>query len=134
MTPPDVAWGRDIQGAIAELAFAQHLGIFHVPSDALDHATGDVAGFHVRSVYRATDHLAVRPTDAASAIYVLLVGADRHWRIAGWFTGTEAKDGGTESRYWYAPWGVWRVAPDELHAWALTDAVERLHALGRTVT
>jgi len=123
-TPPDLAWARDVRGALAELAFAKLLGVYFMPGSRLDRASGDVAGYQVRSTCDVENgELILRPPDAETRIYVLMVGADREWRRAGWMSGKEGKD---RSRFWsVVPFPAFHVPQQALHPWPPPAAPQR---------
>ncbi len=87
---------QDIDGTLAEIAFARYIGVpanvmvntFHLP---------DIAGVQVRSTSRADGRLIVRECDSDTDWYALVVGAGREWRVCGVIRGIEAK----RDQFWY---------------------------------
>lgn len=100
------AWGAHLQGAASELAVAKHLGTY--PAEALqrDRHAGDVGRFEVRATAHQSGRLIVHPDDPADRAYVLTIGYDGTWRVAGWLYGHEAQS----ERYWSDPTGKGRPA------------------------
>jgi hypothetical protein len=96
--PPREAWGHDVGGALAELAFAKGAGLYWPAAAERDKDAGDVGGYHVRSTELDTGSLVLQRDDNPAALYVLLVGQYRHWRIVGTLWGVER-----------AALGVWRT-------------------------
>lgn len=95
-TPPLESWGRNIEGALAEMAFAKATNLYWVPTDDLDKAIGDVGGFHIRSTDNETGSLILRPDDSDVGWFVLMVGRGNRWRLAGMLRAADGK----QDRYW----------------------------------
>ncbi len=89
-------WGVDIEGAIAELAFAKWCGVYWPGSTDPDRDDGDVLGYGVRSTTHEHGCLLLHECDADAREFVLLIGESRDWYVAGKLKASEGK----RSSYW----------------------------------
>ena len=83
----------NIEGALAECAWAKHLGKFWAKGETGDL---DVGRVNVRSTRWESGSLILHPEDKDDVTYYLMVGANGSYRIAGHIL---AKDGKQE-KYW----------------------------------
>lgn len=75
-------WNYEIEGAMAEMAFAKSIAFYFDPS--LDRfGAKDVSDYGVRHTARPDGGLIIRPEDKDGK-YVLITGARGRYRIAGW--------------------------------------------------
>lgn len=95
-------WDLDIEGALAEMAFAKFMGAYWAGQTDPDKGSGDVMeggiAHHVRSTDREEGALILHPTDSDEGIFVLMVGGGIKWRCAGWMRGEDGK----QQRWWRA--------------------------------
>lgn len=96
--------GRDMQGALAELAVARALNLpwdgkwLPIPIwDTWKHEGNDVGKLEIRSTERFDGRLILHPNDKDFSPYVL-VTSDSHptYRLVGWVYGMDGK----ENKYW----------------------------------
>lgn len=85
------AWGSDIEGVAAEVAFAKGMGLYWAPSSKPDY-DGDVLRWHVRSTNRTNGGLIIHPQDPDEARFALVVGEIPTFRVVGWMLARDAKD------------------------------------------
>jgi hypothetical protein len=115
----------DVTGALAERAFAKHLGEPWAPLDRPDryHPAHDVAGWQVRGTRLSVEkqpHLCQPLSADPEAAYVLLSGWMQHWTIVGWGLGMELFQDRWITRlapdqpdvYWIPPHGLALWPPD----------------------
>jgi hypothetical protein len=90
----------DIEAACAELAVAKALGRYWPASTEPDRREGDVAGgIHVRHTANGRDGrscLILHDEDADDGIFVLVVGREGRYELAGWTRGSDGK----QPEYW----------------------------------
>lgn len=86
-------WQINVQGAIAEMAFARMTRKNWVPAidGHLTELEGDVGWYQIRSTYRTDGHLIVHPNDVDVAPYVFAVVKEPRVKFVGWLLGSEAK-------------------------------------------
>ena len=106
-------WIHDIEGALAEMAVAKHLGRYWDASTRRFRGSrfGDVAEFQVRHGCRLDDHLIIRDHDDDAARFILVVGVAPTYRIVGSILGSDAKaevgwrrdPGGRGKPCWFVP-------------------------------
>jgi hypothetical protein len=82
-------WENDIEGALAETAFAKHFNMWLDPNLS-KFGTKDVGEWHIRSTKHENGHLCIHPNEYEGK-YVLMVGRLNHWRIAGWIDASEGR-------------------------------------------
>lgn len=87
-------WDDEIEGALAEVATAKHLGVWFDPSNG-KYKAKDVAQYHVRQTKLENGRLIIRPTDPEGD-YLLVIGSLGTYRIAGWIKSSLAK----QSPFW----------------------------------
>jgi hypothetical protein len=101
-----------IEGAIAELAVAQALGLFWQPSEGVQtKGAPDVGPLEVKHTHHAEGDLLVPKHAPDDRPFVLVVGAAPTYGVVGWRLGKEAK----HKRWWHRPWETYRVPQTELH-------------------
>ena len=83
-------WTMDIEGALAEIAVAKHLGLYWSGQGGRN--AQDVLGYEVRQTRHTAGHLTVHEHDDDDARYVLVTGQTGKYDIRGWMLGKEAKD------------------------------------------
>lgn len=105
-------WGRHIEAACAELAFAKAIGRYWDGSlwRFRGDANGDVGLYQVRSTTHLDGHLILRAHDRDQDRFVLVVGVAPELRIVGAITGRDGKSdafvrdpGGRGRPCWYVP-------------------------------
>lgn len=90
----ETPWEDDIESCLAECAISKHFGIYW--SGAFGLAVPDVGKFQVRSTKHPSGHLLMHPTDKDDEIFILCIGKEGHYKLAGQII---AKDGKLE-KYW----------------------------------
>jgi hypothetical protein len=91
-------WGRHVQGALSEYVVARELDCHWCVNT--DMTRPDVGPIQVRSTTRRDGRLIIHLTDPDPAAYVLAIGLSLTvWILAGWITGTEAK----QDHWWTDP-------------------------------
>lgn len=102
-------WDVDIEGALAELAFAKFLGVYWDGSVNTGKAP-DVGGYQVRHTDLERGCLIIRRRDSADERYVLVTGDHRAgYMVRGWKFGHEAmvdefiRDPGKKNEAWFVP-------------------------------
>jgi hypothetical protein len=107
-----MGWIRDIEGALAEQAYAKAIDRYWDSSQwrFRSAASGDVGKFQVRHTTRLDGHLIVRPHDKEADRFVLVVGVCPHYQIVGSILGRDAKQphflndpGGRGVPCWWVP-------------------------------
>lgn len=84
-------WQLHIEGALGECAVAKALGIYW--SGAIgDLKAGDVDNIQVRTTAHKNGHLIMHPEDDDGAIFLLVLGANGQYNIAGWILGLFGKN------------------------------------------
>lgn len=91
--PPREAFGVDIWGACAELAFAKAMNLYWAAATERDCGVGDVGGWHVR--WRSETHrdLIVQPRDKPDARVVLVVNVEHVFYLVGWIIAGDVQRG-----------------------------------------
>lgn len=80
----DSGWAGDIEGAIAEMAFAKAMGLYWDGSvDSFK--MPDVKDIYVRWTEVESGHLPIRPKDK-DGVYVLVTGLAPYFIVRGWMT------------------------------------------------
>ena len=105
-------WQIDIEGALAELAFAKALGLY-AGLTINNYGGADVGQYHVRHSPRPDARLIIRPEDKEEAMYALVTGLEGRYIVHGYIHGTRAK----QNIYWMAPNnrpGAWFVPQNAL--------------------
>jgi hypothetical protein len=87
------AWQRHIEGALAECAFAKHLGLYWSKT-SWPHP--DVGDSEVRSTPRDWGDLRIKPDDPDDRKFYLLTGINGTYTIRGWIYALEGK----KPEYW----------------------------------
>jgi hypothetical protein len=91
MHSPDAnPWQIDIEGAMAEMAYAKAMGMFWSGSVGTFKAP-DVGDVQIRSTPRASNSLIIRANDKDDDIFVLVVGSAPEYTIAGYIRGEDGK-------------------------------------------
>ena len=86
----DSRWQVEIEGSLAEVAVAKHLGVFWDGSvDTFKRA--DVGSVQVRHTELQEGCLIVRPEDADDEKYILVCGTYPIYELCGWMLGVMAK-------------------------------------------
>jgi hypothetical protein len=94
---PVQPWTFNIEGAAAEVAVAQALGLHWHPSAGQQSKTEpDVGPVQVRHTTDARHGLIVYKWDADESPFVLVVGAVPHFVVVGWMLGKDAK----QTKWW----------------------------------
>jgi hypothetical protein len=92
-------WQRHIEGAMSELAVAKYLGIgwtaHHGRTDQADLTIGSTL-VEVRSTWRPNGRLILHPEDKSDAVFVLAIGMNGRYKLAGWMLASDAKT----PKYW----------------------------------
>lgn len=96
--PGSPPWEAHIVGACGELTLAKALDRHWLGSPGTLDPEGDVAGYQVRTTTLPGGCLIVKPSDPDAAVFVLVVGPEPAYRIAGWMVGGDAK----VPRWWRA--------------------------------
>lgn len=136
-------WGREVRGALAELAFAKGANLYWPAATEPDRLTGDVAGFHVRSRLKDHGDLVIRDHDPDGGIFVLMTLLSERpapgrplceillrWRIAGWVRGDEGRRVGRRVEEDHP---AFFVPQDRLHPWTDVSATGAPAELDLTV-
>lgn len=92
-------WQLHIEGALAEMAFAKHLGLFW--SGANTFRADDVKSWMVRSTASHSNRLIVHEQDLDTKKFVLVTGCNGRYCIQGWIRGSDAK----KKEWWQDPQG-----------------------------
>lgn len=96
--PRGDSWQMHIEGALAEVALAKHLNVFHSKGQR---AALDVGLYEVRSTPSHTNRLIVQKDDPDDHFCWLVTGSDGSYRIHGGMRYGEAK----HQKYWTDPVG-----------------------------
>ena len=91
------AWQNDIEGALAEMAFAKLLNV-HWDGKIGKIEKGDVGHWEIRQTKMPDGHLLIYPSDLNDASYVLMTGQKGVYEVRGWILGREGK----QHKYWRA--------------------------------
>jgi len=91
-------WQSDIEGALAELAFAKAMN-FYGGLTINNYKGADVGEYHIRSSQHENGRLIVRPEDDPKCKYVLLTGFEGDYIVRGFIYGHEAR----QDEFWMAP-------------------------------
>jgi len=84
-------WATDIDGALAEMAFAKHMNFYWSASNR-SFKEPDVGEWHVRSTRHSDGHLIVRPNDVdPESRFVFAITGDRWVSLVGWMLASEAR-------------------------------------------
>ncbi|NIO42225.1 MAG: hypothetical protein GTO41_19975 [Burkholderiales bacterium] len=97
------AWRNSIEGFLAEVAVAKHLGLFH--SGAFDLGAPDLSGLEVRHSVVPDAHLIIRPHERDKGNFCLVTGSMGDYWIRGWFNTAGLHDGFWQSDSWWIPQG-----------------------------
>jgi len=90
------AWHRNIEGALAELAYAKMAGRYYNFSVNTFTSAPDVGNVDIRYSANDTAHLIVYDIDNDDSPYALIIGEAPTYRFAGWILGRDAK----QPDYW----------------------------------
>ena len=114
-------WATDIDGALAEIAFAKWRGVYCRPSN-MSLKEPDVGKVQVRSTSHALGHLIVRPNDKKNAAqpFVLGITDAPRVRLVGWKFGVDCMRPG----YWREDKGSWWVPQADVEALELLPAFD----------
>jgi len=91
-------WQLHIEGCLAEMVVAQHLGLFWDGNIGILSA-GDVGDLEVRSTQHASGRLILHPKDKDESKYFLVTGVNGVYQIHGWMFGRDGK----QNKYWKDP-------------------------------
>jgi hypothetical protein len=83
-------WQREIEGALAEFAFAKLMDI-HWDGKIGVVGKGDVGSWEVRHTHNQDGHLLLQPGDLNHASFVLLTGQAGLYTVRGWIMGRDGK-------------------------------------------
>jgi hypothetical protein len=81
---PEIAWGINIEGAGAEMAFAKAMGWYWDGSVGVFHDQADVRHVHVRSTPWPQGKLIIRPERDVPGVYALVTGTFPRYAVRGW--------------------------------------------------
>jgi len=114
-------WATDIDGALAELAFAKWRGVYCRPSN-MSLKEPDVGKTQVRSTSHALGHLIVRPNDKKNAAqpFVLGITDAPRVRFVGWKFGIDC----LRDEYWREEKDGWWVPQADLDAMEVMPAFD----------
>lgn len=84
-------WQIDIEGAAAEMAFAKLAHVYWSYSVNSFRREGDVGRIQIRHTERENGSLIIRPKDADTGLFVLVVGKIPSFNIVGAITAKKAK-------------------------------------------
>ena len=88
--PERNAWTGEIEGAQAELAVAQHLGVFWSGTVGKPGAPHDVGTYQVRcNSSRRWDDTLLRPEDKPDRVYISVLSFMPEFHIIGWVWGAD---------------------------------------------
>lgn len=106
-------WAWDVEGALAEMAFAKWLGVYYTPKN-LDGKRPDVAGNQVRSTAHVEGHLYFRENDKVNAHQRFVLGIVYRGKVwfVGWFVGTDCM----KDEFWSERDDAWRVPQSKLYS------------------
>jgi hypothetical protein len=115
-------WATDIDGALAELAFAKWRRVYYRPSN-MSLKEPDVGRVQVRSTSHRHGHLILRPNDKSNAaqVFVLAITDAPDVRLIGWKFGVDCMC----DEYWRdleAGWWVPQAALNDLELLPAFDA------------
>jgi len=82
-------WEDNIEGALAEVAFAKHMNLWFDPNLG-KFGEPDVGDWHVRSTKYERGKLCIHPNELTGK-YVLLTGKFNRWTVAGWINAEEGR-------------------------------------------
>jgi hypothetical protein len=105
-------WQSDIEGALAEMAFAKAMNVYGGLTIS-NYKGADIGDYHIRSSQHENGRLIIRPDDSLNGKYVLLTGFEGDYIVHGYIHGNE----GRKDQYWMAPNGrpgAWFVPQDAL--------------------
>lgn len=85
---PELAWQRQIEGALTECAMAKYLNVYW---NKRSWPHPDVGDIEVRSTHWETGHLRIEPKDNDNRKYYLLTGLNGTYIIRGWMYAKDAK-------------------------------------------
>ena len=91
-------WDIEINGALAEAAFAKIIGAYWNPASNLD-GKPDVGIYQVRGTVYLNGYLIVRPGNSSKDIFVLVTGKGPIFRYVGWMYGKDAM----KDNFWFVP-------------------------------
>jgi hypothetical protein len=102
-------WQIDIEGAMAEYAFAKGMDIEWKPAGMKQ---VDVANIQVKHTVLRNGCLLIKPWDPLEDMYVLVTGRLPVFMLRGWILGAKAKTVGTwrDPRGWGGAWYVTQAA------------------------
>lgn len=92
--PDHLAWQVKIEGSLAEMAVSKALNFYW--NGPAGRGSNDTGNYEVRMSRYKSGCLFLHPHDKDDSIYILAVGLNGSYKIAGWITG---KDGKNE-KYW----------------------------------
>jgi hypothetical protein len=98
-------WQRHVEGAMAELAVAKYLGLEWAPEIG-NISESDVSGIEVRSTHHQNGRLIIHKEDDSYSAFVLAIGMNGEYRLAGWCYAFDAK----RPEFWQDPTGKGRPA------------------------
>ena len=107
-------WGKDIEGAMGEMAAAKALGVYWAGAKNRPGKQEDIKGYHVRTTDKPVGHLTIRPGDADDSKMILVIGIHGIYRVCGWISAGEAK----QREEWKDDYGH----PERPSVWAVPQA------------
>ena len=96
----DFGWHTDIEGALAELAFAKAFNL-HWNGSVNTFKVPDVGTIQIRHTQYPDGRLVVHDYDDDNTVHVLVTGTHPNYSIHGWLTGGQAK----QQCFWDDPTG-----------------------------
>lgn len=88
-----IGWDIHIEGAAGELAFAKSINRYWSGSVNTFKTGGDVGSVQVRTRSKHSYELLVRDQDRDDDLFVLVTGVSPNFKVWGYITGREAKQG-----------------------------------------
>ena len=88
--PPEKGWDRDVEGCLGELALSKLTGNYWGGMSGV--GACDVRHMEVRTTPVPSGHLILRDGDKDDVPYVLMIGSNGSYRVAGWILGGEGKE------------------------------------------
>lgn len=90
-SPYSNPWQIDMEGAMAEMAYAKAMGVYW-PAGVGTFKAPDVGSVQVRATERHDNSLIIRSNDKDEDVYVLVTGSAPQYNIVGWIRGADGKN------------------------------------------